>query len=137
MGSLVGFAIGALAMWYQPVAWRLATLGIAIAVAIIASGAAERQMGQHDPGAVVIDEVVGMWAVLVFFPGPAPWPLAGVLAFLLFRAFDVFKPPPLKWLAMAPGGWGIVLDDLGASFYTWLSLSLLVRVLMSVPLAVF
>ena len=41
-----------------------------------------------------------------------------LITFLLFRFFDIVKPPPLKSLEHVPGGWGVMLDDLGAAVYT-------------------
>lgn len=80
------------------------------------SGQLERALGIHDPAIVVIDELWGMWAILVASPMVRVLPLT-VIAFVLFRAFDIVKPPPLKRLGRLPGGWGIMLDDLGAAAY--------------------
>jgi phosphatidylglycerophosphatase A len=71
----------------------------------------------EDPGPVVLDEVAGPWVALALLvtvrPGaPAPGALAA--SFLLFRAFDVVKPWPIRRLERLPGGWGIVADDLAA-----------------------
>lgn len=127
-GSLIGLLLAAWIPLDASTAWRMvAFTGVALA-AVAVSTAAERSLNAHDPACVVIDEVVGMWAVLLAFPAlrQAFWSLA--LAFGLFRLFDILKPPPLKWLAAFPEGWGILLDDLGASAYTlgmlWLVTSL-------------
>lgn len=97
-------------------------LAACFVIGVVTSSAMERESGQHDPSYVVIDEYIGMWAVVLACPFVVfvPW-LAGA-AFVLFRIFDVTKPPPLKWLSRRPGGWGIMLDDLGASGYTVLIL---------------
>ena len=56
------------------------------------------------------------------------WQAAAVGAgFLLFRLFDILKPPPLKSLERLPGGWGILLDDLGAGLMANATLQLLLR----------
>lgn len=75
-------------------------------------GVADAQ-ADRDPSVVVIDEVVGVMAALAWVPksiGPL------LLAFLLFRLLDILKPPPIRWVERAPGGWGILLDDLLAGF---------------------
>lgn len=90
-----------------------ATIG---AVGVWASGNAEKYFGCIDPKQVVIDEVVGQMLALFIWPSAAwPWLLAG---FLIFRVCDVAKPFPLRRLERAPGGWGIMLDDVGAGIYS-------------------
>lgn len=124
-GSLLGWLIGWLAALHQPPMWRWLMWTAAVLIGVAASTRTERVLGRHDPSVVVIDEVVGMWMVLILLPREAHWLVVGVAAFVLFRAFDVVKPPPLRWFSRAPGGWGIVLDDLGAAVYTWLVLFVL------------
>ncbi|MBL4615340.1 MAG: phosphatidylglycerophosphatase A [Magnetovibrio sp.] len=65
--------------------------------------------GAHDPGAIVIDEVVGQWIVLL----AAPLDLVPYLiGFVLFRFFDVLKPWPISWADKHIGGaWGVMVDD--------------------------
>jgi phosphatidylglycerophosphatase A len=70
--------------------------------------------GTPDPSIVVIDEIVGMWVSLIFLPKSFP---VAVLAFLLFRAFDILKPPPARQAERLPRGWGIMLDDVAAGVY--------------------
>lgn len=71
--------------------------------------------GVQDPGAIVIDEVVGQWLTLVVV---TPDPTAYALAFLLFRAADVLKPWPAGWLDRnVGGGLGVMLDDVAAAIY--------------------
>lgn len=117
-GSALGWLIW-LAVWparAMPV--RLALPLAATLAAVAVSTEAERLLARHDPSCVVIDEVVGMWWTMALAPGALHGSWAWMLlAFGLFRLFDVLKPPPLKRLATAPGGWGIVLDDLGAAVY--------------------
>ena len=87
-----------------------------IATAIISvpvSTQVERARGK-DPHCVVIDEIVGMQIVLV---GAHPTLLGVAVAFLWFRAFDVWKPYPIHRLQSLPGGWGIVADDVLAGLY--------------------
>jgi phosphatidylglycerophosphatase A len=72
-----------------------------------------------DPGWFVLDETAGVWLAAALV-GPT-WTSIG-LAFLLFRIFDIWKPPPVRTLERVGGGWGIVLDDLAAGVYALLLL---------------
>lgn len=77
---------------------------------------AEHLLGRKDPGEIVIDELVGVWLVLLPFDEPGPRVLLG--AFVLFRVFDMLKPQPVRasenWL---PAGYGVMLDDVVAALY--------------------
>jgi phosphatidylglycerophosphatase A len=116
-----------------PLAWAIRSLwsatGLAIAIAIVffagwwAAATVAKAGGIKDPGFVVIDEVVGQWLVLMAAPRD---PLAWLLAFLLFRIFDVWKPWPVRWADRdITGGLGIMLDDLLAAVYAAVVLSVL------------
>lgn len=74
-------------------------------------GRAERELGRHDDPRIVLDEIVGYWAAIAWLPGT--W-TARLTAFALFRLLDSVKLPPYRWLERLPGGWGVVLDDVGA-----------------------
>lgn len=87
----------------------------ATAIGIYSGTYVEKDLGKEDPGIVVIDEVAGMWLGLIAVPRE-PW--LYLLAFGLFRLFDVTKPFPINSLQRLPGGWGIMLDDIGAGVYT-------------------
>ena len=78
------------------------------------SGVCETVWG-HDPGRVVIDEVVGMLVTLFF----VPLTLTTVwLGFFLFRVFDILKPQPARWADKnLSGGWGVMSDDVIAGIY--------------------
>ncbi|MDH7516249.1 MAG: phosphatidylglycerophosphatase A [Bacteroidota bacterium] len=73
----------------------------------------ERSYGP-DPSAVVLDEIAGMWVALLFLP--KIWYIS-IGAFLLFRAFDVVKPPPARQFDRMRGGFGIMMDDIVAGVY--------------------
>jgi phosphatidylglycerophosphatase A len=102
----------------SPPAWTLALAAVA-ALAVPLAGRMEREAGRKDPGVVVIDEVAG-FLVTMFLIAPSPGRVAA--GFLLFRAFDILKPPPGRRLERWPGGWGIVADDLVAGLYAHLAL---------------
>ena len=79
-----------------------------------ASGRVARNMKIHDPSCIIIDEVCGMLITFLFVP--INWYFLGI-GFICFRFFDIMKPPPIRFLEKAPGGIGIVLDDLGAGLF--------------------
>jgi phosphatidylglycerophosphatase A len=105
-----------------PLAWLLGTLPmwqfslVALAVtafAIAVADAADRAWATEDNQRIVIDEVAG-YLITVIPVIERHWaPLA--VGFVVFRFFDIVKPPPVRWLdANLPGGWGVVLDDAAA-----------------------
>jgi phosphatidylglycerophosphatase A len=81
-------------------------------VGIWAASIVARELGKKDPQVVVIDEVAGTLVTLLPMPH-ASWQ-AIAAGFVLFRLFDIVKPWPIRHLERLPGGWGIVLDDIGA-----------------------
>jgi phosphatidylglycerophosphatase A len=95
----------------------------ALAPSIWAADRMARDTGSKDPQTVVVDEVVGQWIALAGAPTLARWEW-WVAAFVLFRLFDIFKPPPVRALERVPGGAGIVLDDVMAGIYAALVLAL-------------
>lgn len=87
---------------------------IAIIIGIPAATIEARESGGKDPSQVVIDEVAGQLIPLILCP--PDWPHA-ILAFLLFRMFDIFKPWPIRSLEKLPAGTGIMLDDVAAGLF--------------------
>lgn len=83
-------------------------------------GKTSSDLGVHDHGGIVWDEFVGYW--ITMFMAPAGW-FWIVLGFLLFRAFDIAKPWPIKWVdEKVEGGLGIMLDDVLAGIMAALCL---------------
>ena len=105
-----------------PLAWSLAPVGllgylgvviVITVVAIAAADRADRAWGTHDSGRIVIDEVAGYLATMALVPRDSAWALG--IGFVVFRALDIIKPPPVRWLdENLPGGVGVVLDDVAA-----------------------
>jgi phosphatidylglycerophosphatase A len=95
-----------------PVAISLAAL--VMLIGIPAATRVARGSGVKDPQFVVIDEVAGQLVALIAVPLQWKSFLAG---FILFRAFDIVKPPPVRQLEGIPEGAGIVLDDVAAGLY--------------------
>ena len=106
-----------LSAWINP-HWQAATTVLLAAVAILVGIPAATQMarstGLKDPQFVVIDEVAGQLITLIAVP--VSWKSL-LLGFILFRGFDIVKPPPVRQLEHLPEGIGIVLDDVGAGLY--------------------
>lgn len=103
----------------------LAYCALATAIGIPAATLTARACHRDDPSHVVIDEVAGQMLTLVAAPMTWKALLAG---FILFRAFDIVKPPPIRLLErLRPEGVGIVVDDLGAGLYGFIVLQLLLH----------
>lgn len=118
--ALLWMATGAHAL---PVAAQLAGIVVLFALGTWAAGRMERGWGK-DSEFVVVDEFAGM--ALALFALPAGWPVV-VIAFVLFRYFDIAKPLGIARLERLPGGWGVMADDLLAGLYANLLLQGLVR----------
>ena len=97
---------------------------LSVAIGIPAATLEARGCGKKDPSHVVIDEVAGQLLTLVACPIVWQGLLAG---FILFRAFDIVKPPPVRSLEKLPEGTGIVVDDLGAGVYALIVLQVLLH----------
>ena len=106
---------------HLPVLTLIAAI-IAIMVSIPAATIVARESGGKDPSHVVIDEVAGQLIPLIICP--PDWPHA-ILAFLLFRLFDIFKPWPIRRLEHLPAGTGIVLDDVAAGIFALAAFALI------------
>lgn len=100
---------------------HLLVLAAAFALGIWASGRTARDLGVPDHGGIVVDETVAFLIVLFFTPEHRLWQ---AVAFLLFRLFDIFKPPPIGHFdRTVHGGFGVMFDDLLAAGYTLLCLA--------------
>ncbi len=78
------------------------------------------ETGTHDASIIVVDEAAGIWLTLL---AATPTGLSVVLAFLLFRLFDILKPWPVSWCdEKLTGGLGVMADDLAAGVYAGLCL---------------
>jgi phosphatidylglycerophosphatase A len=93
-----------------------------LAVGIPATTIVARETGRKDPQIVVADEAVGQWIALI--GAPAGWEYA-LIGLVLFRLFDITKPPPIRKIEFLPEGWGIMLDDVGAGIYALICLQII------------
>lgn len=94
---------------------QLATVLISFIVGIFICDKVSKDLGVHDHGSIVWDEVVGM--LIVFIAVPLTWQNV-LLGFILFRMFDILKPWPISFLDKhVHGGFGIMLDDVIAGIF--------------------
>lgn len=124
MGTLVAFPVYAyLKSWFGQSDWLfLAFIGQLFLLGIWLCGKTGKDLGEEDHSGIVFDEIVAFMMVLFFTPQGFFWQ-AG--AFLLFRFFDVLKPPPIAYYdRMLRGGFGVMFDDLLAAFYALICLAL-------------
>ena len=132
-GSLLALVIWWLA---PPFLWlRASLLVFSLILGIWSATEAEKKWG-HDNGRIVIDEMAGMWISLLFLPRVF---LVYLIAFLLFRAMDIFKPLGARSIQKLPGGWGVVADDVLAGIYANILCQLVVMIFWSanhVPLKI-
>lgn len=85
---------------------------------------ASKDMGVHDHGAIVWDEVAGLLITMIAAPAGIMWLVIG---FALFRFFDILKPWPIRWLDVkVHGGFGIMIDDVLAGIFALICLQFLV-----------
>lgn len=102
-------------------------IALAFAIGVWACGVAGKALGVIDHGAWVWDEVVAFWLVLWLLPAPASF-AAQAWAFVLFRLFDIVKPPPIRQFdAQMKNGFGVMWDDIVAAGYTLLVIALWIR----------
>lgn len=100
---------------FEPLGFAL-FLVAAFALGVWACHRTGLDLGVADHGAIVWDEIVPFWAVLYLAPEGLLWQ---AVAFFVFRAFDVVKPPPANWIdARVKNGLGVMADDAVAAAYS-------------------
>ena len=113
-------SLGALLLWLLlPVTFsvHLSVIIILFILGVYSSHKMAKYLNEHDPSEVVIDEVVGMGISLFMLPHSLGLYL---LAFILFRIFDIIKPLFIYRIQNLSGGWGIMLDDVLAGLFTFI-----------------
>jgi phosphatidylglycerophosphatase A len=83
-----------------------------------------REKNEIDPDFVVIDEIAGYMVSMIAVPFE---PLYLAIAFVLFRIYDIVKPPPVKWFESLPSGLGIMADDIAAGVYVLIIMHILIH----------
>jgi phosphatidylglycerophosphatase A len=117
-GSLVAAILGVFITIYFGIMTLVVMILIAALVSFPAIDAHHALTGKHDNKEIIIDEVVGQWLVFLAIPLTPLWGwnyllLVG-LAFILFRVFDILKPPPVSTAEELPGAAGVIADDVMA-----------------------
>ncbi|MEJ2322344.1 MAG: phosphatidylglycerophosphatase A, partial [Gammaproteobacteria bacterium] len=113
-GTLVGIPLFMLLSQLPLAAYLLLTLALFV-IGVRVCGLCSRDLGVHDHGGIVWDEIVGYLVTMIAVPFAWQWILSG---FLLFRLFDILKPWPIRWLdRRVKGGFGIMVDDLLAGLF--------------------
>jgi phosphatidylglycerophosphatase A len=112
-GSLVGFFLFWPLRNLSPLNEGLVLLFL-FGVGVCSAGLSESFFKMKDSSHIVIDEIWAMLLVLFLLPQSPAWWIAG---FLLFRLFDIAKPPPIRKLEHLQGGWGVMMDDFVAAGY--------------------
>ena len=109
-------SLAALIIWYllkpsmiDPL--FLLITGCLFFIGIAVSAILTKELGQKDPKEIVIDEWVGMWIALYLCPYDFKW---GMVAFLFFRIFDIFKPGPVQLMDDMDDAAGVMMDDVVA-----------------------
>lgn len=126
-GTLLAFPIYWGLTMYCPVQVVLGLIALGFAVGIWACGRTGRALGVADHGGMVWDEIIAFLLVLVFTPAGYLWQ---AFAFLLFRLFDILKPPPIRYFDRKwKNGFGVMFDDLLAACGTLIVLTV-VRLLI-------
>ena len=104
--AMLAAILAILSTWLLEIATLLVCL-----LGVLAAGRYQTVTSRHDAPEVVIDEVAGQWIALLAVPLDWRWYL---LAFLLFRLFDILKPEPVRMAENLPGGIGVMADDIVA-----------------------
>lgn len=113
VGSLAAIPFGLLFAYYLPTEIFSLVIVFSICIGIYICGRTAKDMAIHDHGSIVWDEFVGMWISMLVLP-ILNWQWV-LVAFLLFRFFDMLKPWPISWFDRnVHGGMGIMIDDIVA-----------------------
>lgn len=122
-GTLVGVVLY-LPMQYLHFPYYVLAVSVLFLIGIPICGRTARDLGEHDHGAIVWDEIVGYLATMTLAPLNGWWWMGA--GFVLFRVFDIWKPWPIQLLdRRVPGGLGIMADDLLAAIYSLISLQII------------
>lgn len=122
-GTLAGFPLFWLISGYA-LHWQLLIVAVLFITGIYFCDIAGKALGVSDHGAIVWDEIVAI--MLVLTTTPAHWN-SWLMAFLLFRLFDIWKPFPIRQFdAKLKHGFGVMFDDLLAAIYTIISMQLII-----------
>ncbi len=115
VGGLLGIPLSWAVMELPGLAWQIAATLVIGLVAVHICSRAVRIIGGDDPQEIVLDEIVVL-PIVYLATGLVNWRLLWA-GWLLFRLFDITKPPPVRNLEKLPAGWGVIADDAAAACY--------------------
>lgn len=122
LATLLWFGLSLLLTSYHLLVVTALLIVLFTILGVWSSGIMEVHWGK-DPSKVVVDEMVGVWIPLLIVNTENKYYVCYMLAaLLLFRLFDIFKPLGIRKMEVIKGGWGIMLDDILAGFYSLLIL---------------
>ncbi len=130
-GTLFGWLSFNVLTWrfpevFTPWTWAF-LISVGFMLGIWACNVTGRNLGVADHGSMVWDEIVAIWLVLLFVTPASP--SMQLAAFLIFRLFDMAKPPPIRQIERRfKDGFGVMIDDLVAAFLTLLVIAVCVRI---------
>ncbi len=121
VGTALGIFLYYLLASVLPDRELIAVIGLCFVIGVWACDVTGRDLGVHDHGGMVWDEIAAIMLVLFFVPAQTTWQVA---AFVLFRFFDIVKPPPIRSVDRGiRNGFGVMFDDIVAAFYVLLCLA--------------
>lgn len=124
-GTLLGYLLWLLFLQGLPDIWMALLLVVSFAAGCWIAHRCGQDLGVVDHSGINWDEIVAIWLVLWLTPAGFGWQL---LALVLFRFFDILKPPPIRWLDQRlNNGFGVMVDDILAAVYSLLVMAVLLR----------
>ncbi|MEK6283274.1 MAG: phosphatidylglycerophosphatase A [Acidobacteriota bacterium] len=123
------FKLNLFHLFYAIIAFEMIFAAALSLIGVWSASRTEKLSGKKDPGKVVIDEVAGQFIALLpvpFIIDSAWWSI--ILAFILFRFFDIVKPYPARKLESLEAGLGIMADDIVAGVYAAMGVALAVAI---------
>lgn len=123
-GTVVGVGLYLIFSGLTPCSYAVFAVGFGF-ISVWITAMALLSFQEKDPQPIVIDEMAGFLVTMIGHP--PTWLNIG-MGFVLFRLFDITKPPPIRWLERKiPGAWGIVIDDITAGIFASISIWLIRR----------
>ncbi|NPA51312.1 MAG: phosphatidylglycerophosphatase A [Aquificae bacterium] len=124
LGTLVAIPI-ILIYWNKGVIAQLSITAAVFFVGLWASIVLVEKYNEKDPEYIVVDEIAGFMITMIAIE---PTFVHLALGFVLFRLYDILKPPPIKMFERLPSGLGVMADDIIAGIYAWLCLLLIIKI---------
>ena len=123
LGTLVAIPI-ILIYWDKGILVQLSITAAVFFLGLWASIVIVEKYKEKDPEYIVVDEIAGFMVGMI---GIEPTLIHLAIGFVLFRLYDIVKPPPIKMFEKLPSGLGVMVDDIIAGLYTWACMIILVK----------